>query len=103
MELGGHVHELVNAERDEVHEHDFHNWARTGDSGADGHAGEGRLGDGGVADTRGAIFLDESPCDAKGAAVCGDVLTHEEDARIGGKGFVEGIFDELDGREGAHA
>ena len=103
VELGGHVHELVDAKRDEVHEHDFHDRARTDDGRADRHAGEGGFGDRGVADAFGAELVDQSARDAEGAAVGGDVLAHDEDAGILREGLVEGVADELDGCDSAHA
>ena len=103
VELGGHVHELVDAERDEVHEHDFDDRPRAGDGGADGHAGEGGFGNRGVADALGTVFFDKAARDAEGAAVGGDVLAHEEDAGVVGQGAVQGALDELDGGKGAHA
>ena len=67
---------------------------RKRNGGADRHSREGRLGDGRVADARGAVDVGESARDAEGAAVGGDVLAHDEDAGILREGLVEGVADD---------
>ncbi len=84
------VGQLVEAEAEEVHEHDLGHGTQAPEGGPDGRPHDGLLRDGRVADPVGAVLGGESLGDPEDtAAGIGDVLTEEDHAFVGPEGLVE--------------
>ena len=95
MNFGGLVDHLVHDERDEIAEHDVDDRAHAGHRRADAEAGETGFGNGRVDHAVGAELGGKAGEDFERRAGFGDVLAHQEDARIAahflGDGFLDGF------------
>src|SRR5437588_9478134 len=91
-ELGGLVEDLVEADAEEIAEHQFGDRSEAGDRGAGGGAHDRGFGDRRVDDARLAKFADEALGDAEDAAIgvaltlrrgaTRDILADDDDARV---------------------
>ncbi|OQC33497.1 MAG: hypothetical protein BWX70_00094 [Verrucomicrobia bacterium ADurb.Bin070] len=97
VELGGHIDELVDGQRDEIHEHDFDHGTLPRDRRADRDTGQRLFGDRGVTHALAAEFIDQPARDTERAAVDADILAHQKDRGIapqfGGQGFAKKLCE----------
>jgi hypothetical protein len=102
-ELGGLVHDLVEADADEVHEHDLDHGAQPRQRRPRGGAHEGAFRDGRVEHAVRPELVQEPLGDAKGAApgvllgiatlAAGDVLAEDHHAGVGGHLLMERLVE----------
>ena len=89
------VDDLIPSHGGETPEHQFHHGANSQHAGADAHANESGLGDGGVDDALIAILFPESAGYFISAVVLGDFLAHEHDIGVALDFFGEGLVESV--------
>ncbi len=90
---GGVVDDLIPGDGVEAPEHEFHDGANAEHGGADSHADETGLADGGIDDTVITPFVPKAFGDFVGTVVLGDFLTHQDDHGIAGEFLIEGFAE----------